>query len=480
MMIPFLLGLIIGGIIGWFFYSVARSNYLRVDEEKQRLAQEKQIVLDFMHNMVEAIGEGVTRDELYQRILHTAILSTGALSACVFEKTEDNKLRGVAVEGLFPPQRPLPASSKVKISTRAKFIEQVLRSEQFEMGEGLIGAVAESGKGEFIPDASRDHRVITHDDPSLIIQSLILTPILCEDDIMGVLVVANRADGLSFSEMDFSLVVSLAEQSGLAIHNADLMNLQLEKNKLDMDISLASGIQSMLLPKTYPQIAELDLDARYLPAQKVGGDFYDIFQLSKSRIGVAIADASGKGIPASLLMAICQSKLRHFARQYDSPSRVLSEINRDMTEDIREDMFVTILYAIIDTDKDEIILARAGHELPIHCHRDVEEGLFKTTMIGSEGMALGMVPSELFQSVIVDKKVPFVRDDIFLFYTDGVTETANWDGTEYSSPRLADTLKTLHGRPADELNQGILDSLTRFSGVVGQGDDITLVTVKHR
>ena len=479
-MIPFALGLILGGIIGWILYYLSRRDYLRVDVEKQRLAQEKQIVLEFMHNMVVAIGEGVTRNELYQQILHTAVLSTGALSACVFEKTEDNKLRGVAVEGLFPPQRPLPANAQRKISTRAKFIEQVLRSEEFDLGEGLIGAVADSGRGEFIPDARSDSRVISHDDPSLIIRSLMLAPILYEEENIGVLVVANRADERSFSETDFSLALSLAEQSGLAIHNADLMNLQLEKNKLDMDISLASSIQSMLLPKTFPQLSEFDLDARYLPAQKVGGDFYDIFPLSKSRIGVAIADASGKGIPASLLMAICQSKLRHFARQFESPSRVLTELNRDFTEEIREDMFVTLLYAIVDSSKDEIVFARAGHELPMHCHRDTEDGLYKTTMIGSEGMALGMVDPQLFESVIVDKKLPFLSDDILLLYTDGITESVNWDGTEFSTSRLADLLKSLHDRPAIELNQGILDSVSRFTGSAGQGDDITLVTVKHR
>ena len=272
-------------------------------------------------------------------------------------------------------------------------------------------------------------RVIVHDNPSLIIRSLILAPILYEEENIGVLVVANRADERSFSETDYSLALSLAEQSGLAIHNADLMNLQLEKNKLDMDISLASSIQSMLLPKTFPQQSEFDLDARYLPAQKVGGDFYDIFPLSESRVGVAIADASGKGIPASLLMAICQSKLRYLARQFDSPSRVLIEMNRDVAEETREDMFVTLIYAIIDSSTDEIIIARAGHELAMHGHCNTKDGLYKTTMIGSEGIALGMVEPELFESVIEDKTIPFVRDDVLLLYTDGITESANWDGT---------------------------------------------------
>ena len=478
-MILFVLGLILSGVIGWILYYMIRRDYLRLDVEKQRLVQEKQIILDFMHNMVEAIGTGVDREELYQQILHTAVLSTGALSACIFEKTEENKLRGVSVEGLFPPQRQLPTNVQKKSSTRPKFIEQVLRSEEFELGEGLIGMVAVSGVGEFIPDARTDSRVILHDDPSLAICSLILAPILYENENIGVLVIANRADEKSFSETDYSLALSLAEQSGLAIHNADLMHLQLEKSKLDMDISLASSIQSMLLPKTFPQQTKFDLDARYLPAQIVGGDFYDVFPLSNSRIGVAIADASGKGIPASLLMAICQSKLRFYARNFDSPSRVLMEVNRDITEEIREDMFVTLIYAIVDSSIDEIVIARAGHELPIHGHYDTKDGLYKTTMIGSEGMALGMVEPELFESVIADKKISFVKGDTLLLYTDGITEFANLDDIEFSTSRLVNLLNPLGNLSAIELNQGILDNVYRFAGSARQNDDITLVTVKH-
>ena len=145
----------------------------RLEEEKLRLAQEKQIVVDFMHHMLQALGEGLSREELFQRIVHAAILCTEALSACIFEKRADNKMQGVAVEGLFPPHRPLPSQARTKLATRARFIEQVLKSEVFDISEGIVGRVARTGQGELIADAASDPRIVKHDDPSLAVRSVI-------------------------------------------------------------------------------------------------------------------------------------------------------------------------------------------------------------------------------------------------------------------------------------------------------------------
>ncbi|MGC9452513.1 MAG: PP2C family protein-serine/threonine phosphatase, partial [Oceanipulchritudo sp.] len=288
------MGLAVGAGIGWFFWWTARREIVRLDEQRQMLAQEKLIVFDFVHNMVEAIGEGVTRQELFERVVHAAILSTGALSACIFERTGD-QLRGVAVEGLFPPHRPLPESSRVKITTRTKFVEQILKSEIFKVGEGLVGTAARTGQGILIENALEDPRVIKHDDPSLEVRSVIVVPIRFRDRNLGVLAIVNPSDGGSFGETDFSLAVSLAEQAGLAIHNLDLRATQIEKNKLDVDLGLAHEIQNMLLPKEFPQHPALQMASIYKPAQKVGGDLYDIFSTGSGKIEIAIADVSGKG-----------------------------------------------------------------------------------------------------------------------------------------------------------------------------------------
>ena len=146
-MMPFILGGFLGALLVYALYWRAQREAARLEEEKQALMEERQIVLDYMHTMVDAVGERLPREELFQRIVHAAILSTGALSACIFEKSPDNMMRGVAVEGLFPPHRPIPDTQKMKLGSRAKFIEQVLKSESFPVGEGVVGRVAATGRG---------------------------------------------------------------------------------------------------------------------------------------------------------------------------------------------------------------------------------------------------------------------------------------------------------------------------------------------
>ncbi len=319
----FFLGALAGLLGMWLLYTGKRRHIKLIEDEKQLLQQEKQIVVEFMHNMVEAVAEGSDRAAMFQRIIHAAILSTGAMSACIFEKRDDDTLKGIAVEGLFPPQRELPEGLSARLTTRTQFLETILKSETFEMGEGLIGQVAKSKSAQLIVDASNDPRVIQHNDPALKVRSIIVAPVLFQDRLIAVLAVANPADELAFTDTDFSLVESLAEQVGLAVHNSDAMQLQIEKNKLDLDLELASNIQSLLLPSQFPFSPKIEFAAHYTAAQKIGGDLYDVFAIDDNRIGVAIADVSGKGISASILMAICQTNLRHISHQLDSPAEVL-------------------------------------------------------------------------------------------------------------------------------------------------------------
>src|SRR3954471_104338 len=322
-MMLFILGGVLGALLVYALYWRAQQEAAQLEEEKQSLLEERQIVIDYMHTMVDAVGERLPRDELFQRIVHAAILSTGALSACIFEKGADNMMRGVAVEGLFPPHRPIPDTHKMKLGSRARFIEQVLKSESFPVGEGVVGRVAATGRGELITHAADDPRIVKHVDQALMVRSVIAAPITVRKRLIGVLCVCNASDGLPFTETDYSLVEALAEQAGLAVHNADFLALQVDKQQLDLDIALASDIQQMLLPREMPAVPGLDIDARYLAAQKVSGDLYDVFKLGDGGVGLAVADVSGKGISASLLMAICRTTLRQIAPAHESPARVL-------------------------------------------------------------------------------------------------------------------------------------------------------------
>jgi len=477
-MILFTLGLLCGLLTMWLLDSAKRRQIKLLIEDKQRLRQEKQIVVEFMHNMVEAVSTGKDRQAMFQRIIHAAILSTNGMTACFFEKQPNNSLTGVAVEGLFPPQRKLLPKDTAGNGTRAQYLEKILKSETFQMGEGLIGQVARTRRAVFIADATKDPRVIQHEDPSLRIHSIIVAPILFQDELIAVLAVANPSDGLAFSQNDFSLMESLAEQVGLAVHNCDAMQTQIEKNMLDLDIELASSIQGLLLPTTYPYCEKVSFATHYTPAQKIGGDLYDIFSLDDHTVGVAIADVSGKGISGSILMAICQTHLRHFSKESRSPSDVLCSINRAMEATMRRDMFITIVYAIFDLETEEVNLARAGHEPPFY-YKASDNGDHEVQPILSKGMAVGMVPPEIFDVTIQDTQIKFTKGDALVLYTDGVTESVNERGEEYSSSKMLDVVRAHGHEKADILLKEILNSVNQFCGDQGQPDDLTLITIKH-
>jgi sigma-B regulation protein RsbU (phosphoserine phosphatase) len=477
-LMPFLLGLLAGGICGWIFYLRKARQVRLVEEEKQLLQQEKAIVVDFMHNMVEAVGEGKDREQMFQRIIHAAILSTGAMSACLYEKRTDGKLHGATVEGLFPPQRKIAQELQTKLPNRSQFLEKILSEETYRMGEGLIGQVAQSKEAVLIVDAENDPRVIKHEDPALGVRSMIVAPVLFQQELLAVLAVTNPTDGLAFTQTDFSLVESLAEQVGLAVHNSDAMQIQIEKNKMDLDIQLAGKVQGLLLPKDYPPADDIAFSSHYTAAQKVGGDLYDVFSLDERTIAFAIADVSGKGISASLLMAICQTHLRHFARSERSPAKVLSAINTAMQRNMQRDMFITMIYAVLDIETEELTLARAGHEPPFF-YDSHSDGSLDVGPIRSPGMAIGMVPAEIFDPAIQDTKIHFGEEDALLLYTDGVTESTNPKGDEFSGERLLDLLTKAGSQDAQEIVARVLEEVNQFAQGTGQADDLTLIAVKH-
>ena len=478
-MLFLLLGGLLGAALVYGLYWRARRAAARIEEERLSLLEERSIVLDFMHNMVDAVGERLTRDELFQRIVHASILSTSALSACIFEKGADNLLRGVAVEGLFPPHRPITEAEGLRMGSRAKLIEQVLKSESFPVGDGVVGRVAATGQGELIVDAAVDPRIVKHDDPALTVRSVIAAPIMVRRRLIGVLCVCNAADGLPFTETDYSLVAALAEQAGLAVHNADFINLQVEKQRLDLDLTLASDVQQMLLPRTMPRLKGLDLDARYLAAQKVTGDLYDVFPLSETRLAVAVADVSGKGVSASLLMAICRTLLHQIAPRHESPARVLAELNRAVAGDIRGGMYITMIYGVVDTAARQVTYARAGHELPLFSRLDPATGQHIGGFPESEGMPVGLVDAGMFEEVIADRVVPFSEGDTLVLYTDGLTEAPNDEDREFGGARLADAVRGSRDGSAQAINDAVVKAVQRFTGATGLRDDFTLLTVKR-
>ncbi|MBM4157133.1 MAG: PP2C family protein-serine/threonine phosphatase, partial [Lentisphaerae bacterium] len=248
------------------------------------------------------------------------------------------------------------------------------------------------------------------------------------------------------------------------------------KRRLDHDLAVARRIQQMLLPREVPASDRADFAAVNVPAQEVGGDYYDFIQVDADHVGVAIADVSGKGVSGGLIMSVCRSVLRARAPGCLSPAEVLRSLNRVLSGDLGEDMFITALYMILDTRTLELTLARAGHEAPI-LHRPSGRGL---TRIESPGIGIGIGDPELFDGVIRDARVRLMPEDVVLLFTDGISEARDEAGTEFGVDRVMETLVLNPGAPASALIVALQNRVHRFTNGRPPHDDLTLVVTRIR
>jgi serine phosphatase RsbU (regulator of sigma subunit) len=245
-----------------------------------------------------------------------------------------------------------------------------------------------------------------------------------------------------------------------------------EKERLDRELELAREIQKSMLPRKFPKRNEFDFGARMVPVREVGGDFFDFISLPNDTIGVVIGDVSEKGVPAALFMALTANLVRAEARRGTSASETLQRVNRHLMEINDADMFVTVLFGVIDNAHREFRYARAGHEVPLLYGA---EGELRAPPHGV-GLPLGTAP----EIALDEQTVPFSPGDRLLLYTDGVTDALDASGAHFGVDRLREAIKAERKEAAQPVCDKILDRIAAFRGEIPQYDDITLVAVQAR
>jgi serine phosphatase RsbU (regulator of sigma subunit)/anti-sigma regulatory factor (Ser/Thr protein kinase) len=300
----------------------------------------------------------------------------------------------------------------------------------------------------------------------------LIVPLIGQGELLGALYLGPRLSDQPYSTDDRHLLGSLASQVAPAMRVAQLVREQQveakERQQIQQELQVAALIQQTLLPKELPSISGWHVDAFYRPARAVGGDFYDFIPLEDGRLGVVIGDVTDKGVPAALVMATCRSMLRAAAQSHGSPSAVLADVNEGLVPEIPPAMFVTCLYAIIDTEQGEIVFANAGHNLP---YVRTADGVVE---LRATGMPLGLMPDMPYE----ERTYRMERGDVMVLTSDGITEAHNSEGEMYGFGRLMGRVAI---RPSDDDMVGALvGDLERFTGEgAEQEDDITLVVVRR-
>ena len=244
----------------------------------------------------------------------------------------------------------------------------------------------------------------------------------------------------------------------------------------ERDLRIAHEVQQHLLPNVYPDIGAVETDTLYTPSRLVGGDYYDFFEVGERRWGFAVADVSGKGTAAALMMASCRTALRVKAQGGWDPVTVLRMVNLIVQPDMPKAMFISAVYGILDLETNVFRFCRAGHEPGLVVRARTGEVL----ELCPAGMALGLDPGALFDECLEEEVVTLEPQDLLVLYTDGITETANPEGEEFGRDRLAVVLRESRHLPLVEIRQQVDRALCAFAFNAPAADDRTLLLVRPR
>ncbi|MBI5427736.1 MAG: SpoIIE family protein phosphatase [Nitrospinae bacterium] len=347
--------------------------------------------------------------------------------------------------------------------------DQVKSLPRMKLGEGIAGTVAETGKALIVKDALKHPRFNPEFDKKTGFQtgSILCAPLLYKGEVLGVCQVIHRREkGKTFSGKDLSMFQLFCNSAALAIQNARMHEVLMRKQRLEKDMAFAKSVQESFLPAHVPQHEGFSFAAKTVPAQLVGGDFYDFIPFADDLLGVVVGDVSGKGVSAALHMARLMSDFRYVSQSHREPGDALGRVNNILCERGRHGMFTTAVYLLLDMKRKTVTAANAGH--PSLLLRTAEHRV--EMKAGASGAPLGIVPDLGY----AQEEIPLHRGDRVLLYTDGVIEPINAKGRPFGLSQLIKLFEKDESPPEVFISH-LEQTIHRFAMDDGRFDDMTCV-----
>jgi sigma-B regulation protein RsbU (phosphoserine phosphatase) len=337
---------------------------------------------------------------------------------------------------------------------------------RLKVGEGLVGWAAKTGQSVIVPDVRIDPRYVNARDET---RAEMVAPLKIGGEVIGVFNLESSQVN-AYTPRELRLLETFASQAAVAIERSRHLRQQLEKERLDRELSIARQIQLTFLPDHDPDWAGFDVSGYNISSEEVSGDFFDYIPIAEDQWGVVIADVSGKGVPASLIMASLRAALWTEVRNTYSIAEVCMRVNNFLYASLGETEFVTAAYGVIDLTKGLFTYSNGGHFPPIVLRANgtvvsLEEG----------GLPFGAFPNVKFP----EGRFDFVPGDVMLLYTDGAVEAQDPDGEEFGRDRLVAALERLRDRPARQIRTGLVEALRDFTRTPHFADDLTFVVIRR-
>lgn len=418
------------------------SEYEVMERSRHRLGRERQVIIQFLQRIGNAFSSAPELETVLDIILDSTIDTTEAHAAAIYlYDRETKKLGPPVVRHFFPPLYTDTSSAYDEHHGGATevLLAQAMR-QSFALDEGIIGEVASSGKARLISDVRTEGIVQGKTTQYFRDYSMLVAPLRVRDEPQAVIAVLQKQRG-SFNTTDQALLQALADQGALSITHVRLLTEVREQERLKRELQIAHDIQQRLLPDRCPNVPGFEIGAYGAAATEVGGDYYDFFEVDADHLGIVVADVSGKGVHACLVVAMIRSAFRIQAKNNLDVKDVLQSVNDFIGNDLPRDMFITCVYGILEVSTRRFTWARAGHEPLILAHLDDS-----TDVLAPAGFALGVLGSPDFDQMLEVDSLILQSGDRILLFTDGLTEAMNAKGEEFGMQRILRVLS--HADPA--------------------------------
>jgi sigma-B regulation protein RsbU (phosphoserine phosphatase) len=420
---------------------------LRSENQRLRRAVEE---LSALNEIATAVGSTLSLDRILDLIIQQCLVHLEVEQGAVMllDEEKDKKTFETMVRRMNPSAEQLPC----------------------RLDAQLTGWMLKNKKPLLINDFHADERFPACRDGELPIRSLLGVPLLSKGRMIGLISTFNKNSECGFGQEDQRLLSIIATQSAQAIENARLLEEEQSLFRIQNELRMAYEIQTQLLPTETPEIEGYELAGRAIPAKEVGGDYYDFIPIDDRYLAFCLGDISGKGMPASLLMANLQAAVRTQTMLSASVEESVTRLNRLIYRSTPPEKFATLFYGVLDTGTHILCYANAGHQFPYH-FRDGKA----YAELSSTGTVLGMIESSSFS----ERTFRFEEGDLLVAYSDGITDAVNENDEEFGEERLVELIKAHRGKTAHQLVDSIFEAVREHSGSAPQMDDMTLLVIRR-
>ena len=354
--------------------------------------------------------------------------------------------------------------------TLVRYVDRTNHLMTYKVGTHITGWVLKYQEPLVIENLAKDERFHASEQERKEIRSVLCVPIRWAAKIIGILMMINKKSKEPFSADDLRLLSIIAAQSGQLIRNSQLQEDTMKKKRMEQELELARRIQMDLLPKVEQMPSDLDIASYCNPAEEVGGDYFDYFLLGDKQIGVVIADVSGHGASAAMMMTMVKGILHSIALRFTSADQALLEINSLIIRIVPKGIFITMMFLVFDLEKNVLRVSNAGHN-PLLFFDNQAKSCQKVEF---KGIALNLTPKATY----IVKEIMLKPNDVVFIYTDGVTEAVNEKMEMFEENRLIKGIEEVAKKPAAAIVEHLKTKLNDFTGRRLQEDDIVMLALK--